>query len=929
MEIKYRGARWFKCDLHMHTPASQCFRDRTVTPEQWVDACLEAGLHCVAVTDHNTGAWIDCIKEVASEKGLVVFPGVEITCDTSKIHLLVLFDLDKTTQNVEDFLVQCGIDRDLFASSEAHSQATALEIAKKANAQGAIVIPAHIDEFSGLGYCASKSSVEDFFSLGFINAVQVVHKEFLQSELPTRGNQELLKAINDYYGNRSTIIGEENINRCYLSVQSAINHQKRLLTFSDNPDEIEPSKHGLYGIGSKSTMIKMDETPSLESLRQALMMRDRTINMFDVGSQVYKEPSLWIRRIVISNTTLNEDSAPFVVDFNPQLTTIIGGRGSGKSSILRFLRGAFSHVKDLENLHEVEVDHNDFFKIEDNGHGVLTEDTEIEVYFVRDSIDYKITYQQKNLSPIVERFDIAKEEYEVINDEGFIDFFQFEEYSQKQIYSIAQRTNSLRNRIDTAIPDLMALSSEYHQERQNYRSLMEAKRSLEQAVKIKGKLATEVKDLRTKIELLKQSGISTLITQQQNFLNQRQQIKTYLESVRDIAQELVKIAPSYLQHPSFPSVAIEEKYRQEIESILNPSSALINQVGKALNDYASRIGGELREEVAKIRDSQLFKDLQVCKTNFEEKKTELESKGISSMTDFQKYNQLIDEKEKEIKNLEEKEKELINIKKEIDDRKKKIVDIRSSVTKIRRDFVSSCINDDKIKVAIIAYADKSDFRTKLRKILNKSANYDKGIETAVNYVFADDKILKNLADFKESMHLIHDGLDEGEEYGGWFRNLIRELTPSQMDQIDLIYPEDQIEMRYNVGNNRFKPLTVASAGQKTTAILTFILSFGNVPLILDQPEDDLDNRLVYDLIVDKIRKIKQHRQVIVVTHNANIPVNGDAEYVVSMSSETPTLKIEAEGAVDADDVKREICTVMEGGVDAFNIRAKRYSSINR
>lgn len=192
VEIKYRGARWFKCDLHMHTPASQCFRDRTVTPEQWVDACLEAGLHCVAVTDHNTGAWIDCIKEVASEKGLVVFPGVEITCDTSKIHLLVLFDLDKTTQNVEDFLVQCGIDRDLFASSEAHSQATALEIAKKANAQGAIVIPAHIDEFSGLGYCASKSSVEDFFSLGFINAVQVVHKEFLQSELPTRGNQELL-----------------------------------------------------------------------------------------------------------------------------------------------------------------------------------------------------------------------------------------------------------------------------------------------------------------------------------------------------------------------------------------------------------------------------------------------------------------------------------------------------------------------------------------------------------------------------------------------------------------------------------------------------------------------------------------------------------------------------------------------------------------
>lgn len=98
VDLKYRGARWFKCDLHVHTPASQCFRDRNVTPEQWVDACLEAGLHCVAVTDHNTGAWIDCIKEAASEKGLVVFPGVEITCDTSKIHLLVLFGLNEPTR---------------------------------------------------------------------------------------------------------------------------------------------------------------------------------------------------------------------------------------------------------------------------------------------------------------------------------------------------------------------------------------------------------------------------------------------------------------------------------------------------------------------------------------------------------------------------------------------------------------------------------------------------------------------------------------------------------------------------------------------------------------------------------------------------------------------------------------------------------------
>ena len=134
-------------------------------------------------------------------------------------------------------------------------------------------------------------------------------------------------------------------------------------------------------------------------------------------------------------------------------------------------------------------------------------------------------------------------------------------------------------------------------------------------------------------------------------------------------------------------------------------------------------------------------------------------------------------------------------------------------------------------------------------------------------------------------------------------------------------------MEYKSRDGNFRPLAVASAGQKTTAILSFILAFGDTPLILDQPEDDLDNRLVYELIVDKIRQIKEKRQVIIVTHNANIPVNGDAEYVVSMSSDTHNLKIQAEGTVEKAEVKKEICEVMEGGVDAFRTRAQRYASL--
>lgn len=141
--IDFNGGRWLKCDFHLHTPASLCFKDRNVTPEQWVDRCLEQGLDCVAITDHNTGEWIDRVKPVAEQKGLTIFPGVEITCDTAKVHLLILFDREKGTTEVGDFLIACGIRRDTFAQTTACSPKTCLEIADLATQHGALVIVTH------------------------------------------------------------------------------------------------------------------------------------------------------------------------------------------------------------------------------------------------------------------------------------------------------------------------------------------------------------------------------------------------------------------------------------------------------------------------------------------------------------------------------------------------------------------------------------------------------------------------------------------------------------------------------------------------------------------------------------------------------------------------------------------------------------------
>ena len=120
------------------------------------------------------------------------------------------------------------------------------------------------------------------------------------------------------------------------------------------------------------------------------------------------------------------------------------------------------------------------------------------------------------------------------------------------------------------------------------------------------------------------------------------------------------------------------------------------------------------------------------------------------------------------------------------------------------------------------------------------------------------------------------------DFGGRFNNyLARESgrKPELLDNVLTWFPEDGLSVEYSRrGDGKdFHPITQASAGQRSAAMLAFLLAHGEEPLVLDQPEDDLDNHLIYDLVVRQIRENKLRRQIIVVTHNPNIVVNGDAE----------------------------------------------------
>ncbi|MGA8029628.1 MAG: hypothetical protein WB992_20995 [Bryobacteraceae bacterium] len=123
-----------------------------------------------------------------------------------------------------------------------------------------------------------------------------------------------------------------------------------------------------------------------------------------------------------------------------------------------------------------------------------------------------------------------------------------------------------------------------------------------------------------------------------------------------------------------------------------------------------------------------------------------------------------------------------------------------------------------------------------------------------------------------------------------------------------------------------KPIEQLSEGQRATALLPLILRSASCPLIFDQPEDDLDNSFIFQVLVKNILHLKHRRQLIFVTHNANIPVLGEAERIVVMEMERPTKAAPAKTGT-LDERKEEILHLLEGGKEAFEHRERRYRSL--
>jgi hypothetical protein len=188
-----------------------------------------------------------------------------------------------------------------------------------------------------------------------------------------------------------------------------------------------------------------------------------------------------------------------------------------------------------------------------------------------------------------------------------------------------------------------------------------------------------------------------------------------------------------------------------------------------------------------------------------------------------------------------------------------------------------------------------------------ATRWDKRFSSLIEFLSATEADKKNL-DIRLVRHL----------------DYIKQSTPEDIDRLLVWFPEDKLVLKFRK-NGVEEDIQTGSAGERTAGMLGLLLVLNEIPLIIDQPEDDLDTKLISTFVVNGFKKLKQKRQLLTVTHNPNIAVNANSDNVVYMEFLTGQVGVSENGALQERRIRNAVCEVMEGGREALDKRYYRIS----
>jgi hypothetical protein len=898
------GAKWWKTDFHLHTPASLDFGKgpnqvelKRTSPKEYLLKLMDAKLDCVVITDHNSGSWVDKLKASYNElkvenpdgfREIYIFPGVEITV-SGGVHILAVLDLDKTTSDIDSLLGELTY-RGTKGNSDSCTEKSLIEAIRIISSFGAIPIPAHVDDIKGVFKEISGTTLEQLLNLEEIYSMEISDLEYQLPELYNSTKASWVKV----YG-----------------------------TDSHHFEGIDTQAYP----GKKYTWVKMD-MPTLDGLKLSLL--DGDISIKPTKDDTYNPnelPSMFIKSLKINKAKYIGRVNQFAYNSNPWLNTIIGGRGTGKSTIIEFIRTVTNRRNELPStlLGDFEKYISINWSREDDG--LLTEHTEFILEYFKNNTLYSINFKDAT-------YEIKEyRDGELIESVGDVNQrFPVRIYSQKQIFEMAKDPRALLKILDESEVinyhewerEYNLLISSYMTNRAKWR---EQKGSLIDESRVQG----ELEDINKKIEIIEKLGHTEVLNNYQASLSKEKIIEDDVKSVDSSIQLLSKVLEdmSHKFSTTTDSLLDEEIEKRFDEINVGYSSRLEEVKSNILTSFSEY--KVIVDEWKKYREeSELMTMINANKALYHELNVTLKEAGITNITDLTEVFKLKQEKIERLESISIIKNEMDELNKQSEEIIQLIIVKRSELTLKRQELLEGVLRDNEyVKIAVIPFGSTRDIVKELRLILNKENGYEKdfaepGLDDGILTQFVEGLNNATVAEsMKDKLCRIYLG-EEIDVKDARFRSHVKGIEPENIDRLKCWMPKDSLKIEYSLRvGEAFRPLNQGSPGQKTAALLAFILSYGNEPLILDQPEDDLDNHLIYNLVVSQLRSVKQSRQVIIVTHNANIVVNGDSENVACLDIVNGQSSIVAQGSLQDSRIREQVCLIMEGGEIAFDKRYER------
>jgi ABC-type lipoprotein export system ATPase subunit len=931
---------WLKCDLQMQTPADarHWAGDRleagqeAVAAKAFAKACYQQHLDVVGITDHNflskdfiphLQTAFDEIEREFSHK-VTLFPGFELEADVGKgMHVLCLFEPRTSIDDIDHILTECGVCRPRI-EGERLAKSTKrlpdiLSVVQKPNPDGTwrgIVIVPHVFEDS----LFDNDRISEW-----LQQEEYRNPDLLAVEVPKPVSQmsiafqKLFRSGNDCHEDWKRI-------RPIATLMSSDN--KKLVDFDEHQ---KPTPNS---IGYRYSWLKMSE-PSIESLRQAFLDHEsRIILPENVTTDMH--PAQRVRQATIKSISIKNVAflADQQVHFSPNMNCVIGGRGSGKSTLLEYLRIILGRdkSKDLDNGTKDRIN-----RVRDT----LNEPrAEVEVCWVSaDGVEDRIVWQ--NGTPTVQGRDLA-------DPETFFNSLPLRFYSQQQLNRLTE------TKADDG-------------------SVRQAQRLLELVDGFTKNELDELADQEHKLKLKVQDAFSNLrkaktlekdykrLQQEQQELDR--QWKARSEIQEDARQHhLLKAEVRYLEGVAgtpgkqFTDVATlaETIAASHVAFQIKDSAhaAWLKQFDDRVKDAKDSLARTIRDAVeqfeASVEDLKtndpawhgIREDLIQADAKFSEA---CAAKGLTTddVGHLQEINQSRAKKQRE---FDETGAEIKRLKAAAGDHGLLMqqlhgiwkMQFQKRVKAAERANELAVLNEGSQRFIEVSAKYQQDHRS-FRDLWQSFAPSDGRTRLGKNWEGCG-KTLYTLFTAQENAGSPWQVLEErlsveqcsaGQDFESNSQDLFQHIQDNleRWEKLRCSRVQDTVDMKlFRADGSTAGSIAEGSLsdGQRNTAALALLLAQEGGPLVIDQPEDELDSNFVFRELIPMLRKVKSKRQVIMATHNANLPVNGDAEMVYAFEARDGQGEALACGGLDQAPVTKAVLDIMEGTEVAFRRRREKY-----